>query len=56
MEKSAINAVCAALFLMAAFLSSNFIGGVFWYVLSVAFLIAGVYGIVCVFKGTKFLV
>lgn len=55
MKKETANNVGIAIYLMSAFLSSNMLGGLFWNIMSIAFLIAGTYGIICSFKGIKFL-
>ncbi|MBS3076685.1 hypothetical protein J4233_00260 [Candidatus Pacearchaeota archaeon] len=55
MKNQTANNIGIAIFLMSAFVSSSIIGGVFWNIISVAFLISGAYGIVCSFKGVKFL-
>lgn len=55
MKKETANNIAIAIFLISAFLSSGVVGGLFWNIMSVAFLIAGVYGIVCVYKKQKFL-
>ncbi|MBU0907028.1 MAG: hypothetical protein KKD18_02205 [Nanoarchaeota archaeon] len=55
MKKETANNISITIFIMSAFLASNLIGTLTWNILSVAFLIAGIYGIVCSFKNQKFI-
>jgi hypothetical protein len=55
MKKETANKISIGIYLASAFLSANILGGLFWNIMSIAFLIAGMYGIVCLFKEIKFL-
>ncbi|MFH1802827.1 MAG: hypothetical protein ABH864_05270 [archaeon] len=55
MKNSTANNISIAIFLISSLLASGVLGGLFWNILSVAFLISGVYGIVCVSKKQKFI-
>ena len=55
MKKETANKIGIAIFLISSFLASNVLNGIFWHIMSVAFLIAGTYGIVCEFRKVKFL-
>ncbi|MBU0466347.1 MAG: hypothetical protein KKF39_01580 [Nanoarchaeota archaeon] len=55
MKPSTKNTLAIAIYILAAVTSSNILGTLFWNFLSIAFLIAGTYGIVCMCKKKKFL-
>jgi hypothetical protein len=55
MEKRTKSIIVIFAYLFAAIVSSNILDALFWNILSIAFLVAGVYGLVSLTKTKEFL-
>jgi hypothetical protein len=55
MKNETANIIIIVFFFLVSFSITNTFNDLTSYILSIAFLIAGVYGVICIFKKQKFL-